>query len=122
MALLAATPEDVEFRVELTFHPLNTYVGVPAYSVWLEDLRGGRVRPRALERLPRYGPRVEGASAPLPVPGGLALPGGSEPMLGGTVSAHFDGSALDPTGVYDVVVEESGKTLARVRADLGTMR
>jgi len=43
-------------------------------------------------------------------------------MLGGTVIASFDSERLDTRGVYDAVVEESGKELARTRVDLGNLR
>jgi hypothetical protein len=43
-------------------------------------------------------------------------------VLGGTVIASFDGNALDPNGVYDVVVSEPGKEGVRTRLDLRTVR
>jgi hypothetical protein len=122
LELVAAAPPQLEVRVELTFHPLNTYVSVPAYGVSLVEPGSAPVPPVALERLPRYGPRVDGATLPLPVSGGLTLPGGSQPMLGGAVVARFDARALNAAGLYDVVIQESDKELARVRANLEGMR
>ena len=125
LELLAAADGQVDIRVELTFHPLNTYAGVPGYTIRLEE-RGGRsaapaVSPRTFERIPRYGVRVDG------IPLGLAAPGArtdgqSQPLLGGTVVAHFDGTALNPVGNYEVIVEEAGKELGRTRADFAKLR
>lgn len=120
--LLDAAPMELELRAEFSFHPLNTFVGVPPYEVALVDARGRRLEPRTTESIPRYGARVEGSPPPLPVPGGLAGRTDSQPMLGGTVIARFDGRNLDAAAVYDVVVAEGGKELARVRADLGRLR
>jgi hypothetical protein len=112
----------LEVVVELTFHPLNTFVGVPEYGV---ELAGPTLReqiePRQLARIPRFGPRVEGpvASVRDAVP---AIPGPTTPMLGGIVIAGFDAEELDPKGVYDVVVTEGEKSLARARLDLGRLR
>ena len=43
-------------------------------------------------------------------------------MLGGTVIAGFDALGLEPAGVYEVVVKDQGKELARVRVNLGSLR
>jgi hypothetical protein len=121
--ILAAAPDQVEFFVELTFHPQNTYIGVPQYEVRLAQ--GGRgalplIEPRAIERFPRYGARVEGL--PLPYPAAAAVPGQREPVLGGTVAARFDARLLDRNGVYEVIVSEAGKDIARTRINLATLR
>jgi hypothetical protein len=122
LEMIATAAADLELRVEVTFHPLNTYVGVPDYGVRLAERGAPDLVPQSVERLPRFGPRVEGTPSPLPVPGGLAMPGGSQPLLGGTVVAGFDARALKADGVYDVVIEEAKKDIARVRADFGRMR
>jgi hypothetical protein len=36
--------------------------------------------------------------------------------------ARFDAQLLQATGVYEVVIEEGGKELARARADFAKMR
>ena len=121
--LLAAAPDQVEFFVELTFHPQNTYIGVPQYDVRLAPAgRGGAplIEPRNIERFPRYGARVEGV--PLPYPAAPAVPAHSEPVLGGTVAARFDARLLDRDGMYDVIVSEAGKELVRARSDLRALR
>ena len=122
LELLNATPAELDIWVELTFHPLNTYVGVPPFEVLLADRSGVRIPPRAFERLPRYGARVDGEPSRLAVPGGIALPGGSQPMLGGTIIAQFDGGPINATGVYDVLIVEGKAEPARVRVDLGRLR
>ena len=118
--LLAATSNQIELWVELTFHPLNTFVGVPGYAVSLERAAARPIPPRRIDRVPRYGARVDG-ELPFPAPG-APLPGGSEPMLGGIIVVDFDGRLLTPDASYDVVVRDEGKELARVRMDLARLR
>ena len=120
--MLAAAPVDVEVYVELTFHPLNTFVGVPAYSVVMVERGASRVLPRIVERIPRHQPRVEGTSPMAPNSGGVRLPGNDQPMLGGTIIARFDTQAIHAAATYDIVVEDSGKELARARANLAALR
>jgi hypothetical protein len=121
LELLKAADGQFDFVVELTFHPLNTFVGIPAYDVVL--MRGGlRVAPVTLDRQPRYGARVDGLPPSLPVPGGRIPGGGSQPMLGGTLTARFGGDAIDVNGPMDLIVSDQGKELARVKVDLGRLR
>ena len=117
----------VEFVIELTFHPLNAYVSVPLYEVELAapqpttPPRPARILPAQVIRTPRFGARVDGTPPLAPnIP--LNVPGTSEPMLGGTVIAGFDALGLEPAGVYEVVVKDQGKELARVRVNLGSIR
>jgi hypothetical protein len=122
-AILSVSPAELEVWVELTFHPLNTYVGVPPYEVALIDTNGVRTPPRTIQHVPRHGPRVDGEPLlGLPGAGGIALPGGSEPMTGGSVTAQFDGRPLNATGVYQVVVVEGRTELARVSVDFAKLR
>ena len=114
--------QEIELRVELTFHPLNTYVAVPAYEVTLAGAGGTRVEPRTFDSTPRYSPRVEGPPNVLPVPGGFVFPSTSQPILGGTVNARFDLRPMDPNGLYEVVVAEAGQELARAKLDLARLR
>ncbi len=115
----AVAPGRIDILIELTFHPLNAFVGVPGYEVELQPLSGPPVRPSSHDRVPRFGPRVDGT--PLPAPGRI-IPRGSEPMLGGTVIASFDGQLLSPAGTYDVVVLENGKGIASARVSLAAVR
>lgn len=120
-AALGTTPNRVSIVVELTFHPMNTFVGVPPYEVAL--VRGtDRIVPLELERVPRFGPRVSGVTLPYPWNGGIRLPGVAEPLTGGTLVAQFDGLLLVLDGAYDVVVSEPGRVLARARVTLGAVR
>lgn len=121
---LAAAPGILELDVELTFHPLNTYLGVPDYRVALvpPGTNTPRIEPLSTDRIPRFGPRVAGVPLPHPHPGGLTPNRRSGPMLGGTLVVQFDARALDPAGRYDVVMSENGKELARGRMDLGILR
>jgi hypothetical protein len=112
--------QTLHLAIELTFHPLNTYVGVPPYRVALaRPGEATRVEPRDLQRIPRSQPRVSGASIS-PLPPGAQAPG--QPVVGGTVLAIFDSTRLDPRGVYEVVIEEGANALARVRLDLDALR
>ena len=103
----------VDVIVETTFHPLNTYVAVPAYDVVLvASGTSSAVLPSLVDRVPRFG-----LGAP-----GRQRPGSGEPLIGGTVTASFNGDALNASGIYDVVISEAGKELARVRLDVGSIR
>jgi hypothetical protein len=59
---------------------------------------------------------------PLPYPLPPSLPTGGEPVVGGTVIVTFDSQRLDPVASYDVVIQEAGKELAKVRLDLARLR
>jgi hypothetical protein len=121
---LAAAPDVLEIDVELTFHPLNTYLGVPDYVVALvpPGATAPRLEPESLDRIPRYGARVSGMPLPHPKPGGLIVNKRTGPMLGGTLVAQFDTRTLMAAGRYDVVISEEGKALARGRLELGMLR
>lgn len=110
----------VEILIEMTFHPLNAFVGVPAYDVDLAT-PSARIQPVHVFRHPRFGARVEGAPL-VSSPGNPNLPGSSQPLAGGTIVAGFGAGVLDPIGVYEVVVSEKGKELGRVRVNLGALR
>jgi hypothetical protein len=123
LATLGDAPSRVDIVVELTFHPLNTFIGVPDYLVnLLPIVDGPPIRPRQISRIPRFGPRLSGT--PLPYPYAVAPPArnGSQPLLGGSTIATFDGEALDPRGTYWVTVSDSGKELARARVDFSKLR
>ena len=107
----------VEVLVGMTFHPLNAFVGVPEYDVELVTASPvARISPRNISRVPRF-------SSPVPVRRfGSPVPNGGEPLVGGTIAASFGAAALNPNGVYDVVVSEKGKELARARVSLGNLR
>ena len=120
-------PDRVEVYVELTLHPLNTLVNLPEYDIQLVPLgrAGAGIQPDTIDRLPRFGPRVDDSSYPFPYPYPVAprVPTGTEPLLGGTMIARFPGSTVDPQGVYEVVVKEREKELGRTwRIDLTKLR
>jgi hypothetical protein len=121
MAALGDRSDVVEVLIEMTFHPLNVFIGVPAYDV---ELAIGspvtRINPLHISRVPRFGARVD--SVPLPYPAAPNLPGVSQPLVGGTIVAGFGAGTLNPNGVYEVVVSEKGKELARARVNLGALR
>jgi hypothetical protein len=103
----------------MTFHPLNTFVGVPDYAVALVAPGLPPLRPRTIDRIPRHGPRVDGA--PLP-DRNVVPPPTDQPLVGGAMVARFDAQLLNGGASYDVLIEDGRKELARVRADLGKMR
>ena len=92
IALLGDRSTLVEFLVEMTFHPLNVFVGVPAYDVELTTASAvARIHPLRVGRIPRFGARLEGMPAGSPSVGITNLPGESQPMLGGAIVATFSG-------------------------------
>jgi hypothetical protein len=127
LAALQPDPDRVEVYVELTFHPLNTFVNVPEYGVELAPAGGpaARVRPELIDRLGRYGPRLNDSGYPFPYPYPVAprVPASSEPLLGATMIARFSGSTIDPAGAYEVVVSEGNREIGRTwRVNLGQLR
>jgi hypothetical protein len=122
LATLGDTPTRLDIVVELTFHPQNNYVGVPAFAVSLIAAGRPPLEPRALDRVPRFGPRLSGTPLPYPYVTGPAAPQGSQPLLGGSVIASFDGAALDARGTFVVQVRESGKDVAKATVDLSRFR
>jgi hypothetical protein len=130
LAMLGDNPSRIDVIVELTFHPQNTFIGVPDYDVSLEPAgTGPALEPMTIGRLPRFGPRLAGM-LPYPYNVGPPAPGGSQPLLGGSLVATFDGHGLDPAGIYSVVINDNEtsngkvtrKALARARLDFGKLR
>lgn len=123
LELLATSSGIIDLVVDLTFNPLHTFVRVPDYEVRLLPPGGRPITPRNLDRVPRFGPRVAGTVVPLPgTPATTTGARTSQPMLGGTVIAAFDGFALDRNGTYQVMVTENGKDVAQTRLELKTLR
>ena len=121
LEMLKGTGPRIDVRVEMTFHPQNNYIGVPAYQVVLSGEGNRRVSPRSLDRLSRWTPRIDGLPPPAPA-GGDSGPSRGRPLLGGTLVALFDLETLSADGSYDVLVIDEGRELAKVRIDLGRMR
>ena len=126
LGALQPDPQRVQIFVELSFHPLNTFVNVPEYTVELAPAsgRGPSIPAAHVDRLPRVGPRFDAPWYPFPYPysAGPGVPSGSGPLLGGTLVARFDGEALDPEGVYLVSVKDGRAVLGRARVDLARLR
>lgn len=122
LALLDATPQQIDLHVELTFHPLNVYVGVPDYRVALGTQDGRRIEPRSVALYSRFTPRLSDRPSVTPLPGAQLPPGKGQPLVGGTLVAGFDGRLLDPKGTYDAVITLNGKDITRTRIDLGKLR
>jgi hypothetical protein len=121
-AALAAAPNLVELLIELTFHPLNTFVGVPAYDVTLIGGQGKPTKAQYINRYPRFGPRTDAGNPALPNPNAAPVLGSGQPMLGGTMVVQFAADALDPNGRYDIVITDGAKEMIRSGLDLGKMR
>src|SRR6476660_9625759 len=109
LATLGDNPSRLDVVVELTFHPLNNYVGVPAFTVVLMPSGGKAIEPRTISRVPRFGPRLSGMPLPYPYVANSVAPQGSQPLLGGSIVAAFDGTALDARGRYLAIIRDSGK-------------
>jgi len=122
LATLGDNPSRLDLVVELTFHPLNNYVGVPPFTVSLLPPGGRAIEPRTISRVPRFGPRLSGMPLPYPYVANPAAPQGSQPLLGGSVVATFDGTALDARGTYVIVVRDSGKDVAKATVDFARLR
>ena len=121
-AALNLAPNLVELVVEMTFHPLNTFVGVPAYDVTLVGAPSKPVKAQYINRIPRFGPRVDLGGPTLPNPNAAPILGSGQSMLGGTMVAQFPVEALDPNGRYDIVIADGGKEMIRAGLELGKMR
>ena len=121
IALLDAAPQQIDLHVELTFNPLNVYVGVPAHTVAL-TAAGKPIAPRTFATYARYTPRISERPSVSAVQGGFLKPGTSQPLIGGTMIAGFDGRLLNAKGTYSVVISRDGKDVARAGLDLGKLR
>lgn len=119
-AVVAANGGLIRLQVEMTFHPMNTFVGVPPYQVSVRV--GSAETPVAAERVPRFGPRVEGAplGAP-PTPGGLRSPGTSAPLTGGTLLVSLP-EGLERERRLELLVRDGARVVARIPLDLGAVR
>ena len=113
--MLADTPEQIDLLVELTFHPQNTFIGVPAYEVRLLPVTAETkpVEPRDVMSVPRFGPRIEGMPLPYPYP--MTSPGlpGGQPLTGGTIVMRLEGGRSTRTASTTSSCAEQGNELAR---------
>ena len=119
----AETEENLDalvLQVELTFHPLNTFIGVPGYRVLLAS-GPDTVPPMALEPIPRFGPRFDGVSLPTSLASPV-LPGGGQPLTGGTLIARFSTGQLDARGAYELRVMDGKNVLGKARVDFARLR
>ena len=117
-ATLAGAPEQIDLLIELTFHPQNNFIGVPPYQVRLLPATATTTpaEPRDVSHVPRFGPRIEGLP-PMTTP-----PVAGQPLTGGTIVVQLDGRAMDANGLYDVLVLDGAKELARARVDFRALR
>ena len=126
LATLGDAPSRVDIVVELTFHPLNTFIGVPDYVVNLKTApEAPPLLPSQISRIPRFGPRLSGT--PLPYPYTVARPRGTEASrcLAEPSWPRSTASRSTRRAPYWVVVSEAGKDgkeLARARVDFGKLR
>jgi len=121
-AALNEAPGQITLVLELTFHPLNNFIGVPDYEIALLGAKGDRVQPDRVDRYPRSQPRVDTLTPELPIPGAAPVLSRGEPLLGGTLVVPFSATRLDPLGRYTVLVAEKGAELVRVPIDLAGLR
>jgi hypothetical protein len=122
MDALRDAPDQIDLILEMSFHPLNTFVAVPLYQVEVILPGGRRIAPRRVDRFPRFGPRPAATAPALPTPNASAVFGGGQPVVGGTMIAALDGSSFDPNQRVEVVVMDGKTDLARAAVDLAQMR
>jgi hypothetical protein len=121
-AALSVAPNLIEMLFELTFHPLNNYVGVPAYAVALHRGQDKPIVAQFINRYPRFGPRTATNAPAPPNPNAAPILGTGQPMLGGTLVVQFAAGAIDANGRYDIVMADGGKEILRTGVDFGRMR
>lgn len=123
MDILSKAANQIDFVIEMTFHPLNTFVAVPPYEIEIRPRAGGsRIEPISVDRIPRFGPRAESPGPSLPTPTAPSVLGGGQPVVGGTMVAVLDGSMFDVKQSVEVVVLDGKTELARAAIDLDRMR
>lgn len=122
LATLGTDPSRVDIVIEMTFHPMNNFVGVPIYAVTLQAMVDAPpLLPQQISHIPRFGSRLS-TTRPYPYSAGTPPQKGDQPLLGGTIVAMFDGLALDAQGSYFAVISDSGKELARASVDFAKLR
>jgi hypothetical protein len=105
LALLDTAGNTIDISVELTFNPLNNFLGVPDYNVALVGSDRRHVAASETFRAPRWTVRLEGLPSAIP-PTTAVRPGGAR-MIGATIVGRFPLTALNPAGTY---VGETGVT------------
>src|SRR5262245_54636245 len=83
IAVMKDVVDQIDLIIEMSFHPLNTFVAVPLYQVQIVLPDGRRVEPKRVERFPRFGPRAENTGPALP--GAAPQFGTGQPVVGGTI-------------------------------------
>ena len=114
--------DQIDLVVEMTFHPLNTFVTVPPYGVEVVLKDGGRMEPRHVNRFPRFGPRAASTGPALPAANANTAVGPGQPIVGATLVAALDGTALGQDQAIEVVVRDGQTVLARTGIDLARLR
>ena len=122
LATLGDDPSRVDIVVELTFSPLNNYVGVPGFVVTLVPQNGDPISARTIRSLARFGPKLGGSTLVYPYATGTPQVRGKEPLSGGMVIAKFDGKANEPNGGYVVMVTGRVGEPAKARVDFSKLR
>ena len=123
-AALSAAPNLVELLIELTFHPLNTFVGVPAYDVTLQRGQDKPIKPRSPSIDIRDSVRERMTNAPAPPnPNAAPILGSGQPMLGGTMVVQFaDRTRSTRTDATTSSSPTAAKRLLRTGWTSGRMR
>lgn len=120
LEMLKTSGGRLDIYLELTFHPLNTYISIPDYEVTLGADGGTTISPAERTHVLRWTPRLE-ALPQVPLPSRPSVPAGSQ-LLGATVVAQFELKDLNPRGTYDVVFGLEKREAGRARVDFGPMR
>jgi len=119
---LSEAPGQITLVLELTFHPLNNFIGVPDYDIALVGAKNDRIQPDRVDRYPRSQPRVDTPTPEIPIPGAAPILSKGEPVLGGTLVVPFAASRLDPVGRYTLVLAGTGSAPVKMPIDLAGLR
>jgi hypothetical protein len=120
LELLKEPSNTLDISVELTFSPLNTFIGVPDYTVTLVTADARRVAPLETFRSARWTARLEGPPSATPGATGPRPRGGT--MVGATIVGRFALVSLNGSGNYEVDTAVTGEPVVRASIALAGMR
>jgi hypothetical protein len=118
--LLTKAGDTLDVSVELSFNPLNTYIGVPDSTVTLISSDGRRLVALETFHTARWTARLESLPSATPGSGAPRPPGAT--MLGATIVGRFSLMSLNASGNYEVETIVTGERGVRAPIALAGMR